>query len=264
MISRSQISLPRNAEAPKTYIFQDIDENTLQIILNNSTLEKRESGTMIVQQGDNPSHLYFIVSGSVRTTRLTPGGDEATMRLLKAGDTFMDAVIFMGIPSPINAEILEDAELLKIPREVVFERLQHDSIFARNLLRIVTYHYKNSMKQIDSMLLRSPVQRLGMYLLDLHLEQDPASTQVKLPFKKATLANYLGMKPETLSRALQQIKKLGIEVDADTLHLKDVMALCRFCDEETVGKCPRFKTDECPLDPDGLLQINTNGHSGQT
>lgn len=255
MINRSQISLPRNKDADNTYIFQDVDEDSLQIILNNSTLEQRESGAMIVQQGDNPSHLYFIVSGSVRTTRLTADGNEATMRLLQAGDTFMDAVIFMGIPSPINAEVLEDAELLKIPREVVFERLQNNSIFARNLLRIVTHHYKNSMKQIDSMLLRSPVQRLGIYLLDLHLQQDPDAEEVTLPFKKSTLANYLGMKPETLSRALQQIKKLGIDVDAEKLRLNDVMALCRFCDEETMAKCTKFKTDACPLEADELLQV---------
>jgi len=248
MIDRSRITLPCAPTAGNAYIFQDIGKDTLQIILNNSTLEKKTSGTLIVQQGDNPSHLYFIVSGSVRTTRLTPGGDEATMRLLKAGDTFMDAVIFMGIPSPINAEVLEDAELLKTPREVVFERLQNDSIFARNLLRIVTHHYKNSMKQIDSMLLRSPVQRLGMYLLDLHLTQDETSKEVKLPSKKSTLANYLGMKPETLSRALQQIKKMGIDVEADTLRLHEITALCQFCDEESMAKCSRSMTAECPLD----------------
>lgn len=250
MITRSQISLPCHTDPGRIYIFQDLGEETIQIILNNSTLETRESGALIVQQGDNPSHLYFIVSGSVRTTRLTPAGDEATMRLLKAGDTFMDAVIFMGIPSPINAEVLEEAELLKIPRNVVFERLQNDSIFARNLLRIVTYHYKNSMKQIDSMLLRSPVQRLGMYLLDQHLEQGAEKKEIKLPFKKATLANYLGMQPETLSRALQQIKKLGIDVEADTLKLRDIMALCQFCDGEAMAKCSKRNTPECPLETD--------------
>lgn len=248
MISRSKISPPSSHDPERAYIFQDVSEDTLQIILNNSTLEKREAGALVVQQGDNPSHLYFLVSGSMRTTRLTAEGNEATMRLLKEGDTFMDAVIFMGIASPINAEVLEVAELLKIPREVVFERLQHDSIFARNLLRIVTHHYKNSMKQIDNMLLRSPLQRLGMYLLDLHMEQDDMSREIKLPFKKSTLANYLGMKPETLSRALQQIKKLGIDVDADTIKLNDIMALCQFCDEESMAKCPKFNTELCPLE----------------
>ncbi|MBI2234124.1 MAG: cyclic nucleotide-binding domain-containing protein [Micavibrio aeruginosavorus] len=231
-------------------LFIGLTEDSIQTLLSNSFMQNFSAGKQLIQQGDTPTHLYFIIEGSIKTVRYSTEGEEATIRMLQAGETFMDAVIFMGGKSPINALTLEDSRFLMIPAEAVRRHALHDAQFACNLLRIVTKHYKNAMQQIDSIITKNPVERLGYYFLKQHLEQDPQSMDIALPFQKSTIANHLGMTPETFSRALAQIKKMGIDVDQEKLTLRDAYALCHFCDPDTAHSCPKFETDFCPLHSD--------------
>lgn len=231
----------------KATLFQGLSEESLQALLANSHIKDFSSGQIIVQQGDAPDYLYCILRGSIKTLRYSPNGEEATIRLLTAGESFMDAVIFMGGKSPIAVKAMEDSTILMIPAEAARRHALHDSQFACNLLRIVTRHYKNAIQQIDSIITKTPAERIGYYFLKLHLEQDSQSLDVTLPFQKSIIANHLGMTPETFSRALGQIKKMGIDMHSDKIAMRDAFVLCHFCDPDTASECPRFNTAECPL-----------------
>lgn len=240
----------RNADDSTAPLFVGLTEDSIQTLLSNSFMKKFPTGKQLVQQGDTPIHLYFIIDGSAKTSRYSPEGGEAIIRLLHAGETFMDAVIFMGGKSPISVVTLEDSHFLMVPAETVRRHALYDSQFACNLLKIVTKHYKNAIQQIDSIITKSPVERLGYYLLKQHLEQGSDSMDISLPFQKSMIANHLGMTPETFSRALHQIKNLGVDVDHEKITLRDAYALCHFCDPDTAHICPKLNTDGCPLSPE--------------
>lgn len=231
----------------KTALFNGLSEASLQLLLSNSHIKNFTTGQMIVEQGDSPANLCWIISGRTKTLRYSPEGSESTIRMLGRSETFMDAVIFMGGASPIGVRALEDTSILMIPAEAVRRHALHDPQFACNLLKIVTTHYRDSIQQIDSIVTKSPVERLGYYFLKLHLEQGSNSLDISLPFQKSTIANYLGMTPETFSRALAQIKKMGVEIKNDEMTMKDAFILCHFCDTDTAGSCPKYNTPECPL-----------------
>ena len=228
-------------------LFGGLSESSLQSLLENSHIRDFGSKEGLVQQGDEPEYLYSIMSGSIKTLRYNTEGKETTIRMLGCGETFMDAVIFMGGQSPISAETTEASTLLMIPAEAVRRHALHDSQFACNLLKIVTRHYKNAIQQVDSIWTKSPSHRVGQYFLKLHIDQDSNSLDVSLPFQKSTVANHLGMTPETFSRALGAIKKLGVNVQQDKLSLRDAYVLCHFCDPETSSSCPNYNSEKCPL-----------------
>ena len=240
----------RNADE-QTPLFSGLSADSVQTLLSNSFMQLFTAGQQIVLQGDAPIYLYYIIEGSIKTVRYGAEGEESTIRMLKPGETFMDAVIFMGGKSPVNAVAMESCRLMLIPTETVRRHALHDAQFACNLLRIVTKHYKNAMQQIDSIVTKNPVERLGYYFLKQHLEQGSESMNFALPFQKSTIANHLGMTPETFSRALSQIRKMGIDVDQEKLTMRDAYALCHFCDPDTAHNCPKFQTEFCPLSGDG-------------
>ena len=254
-ILRLQRLKESNKEADSSAsLFQGLSEGSLQTLLSNSHMQNVPAQHQIVQQGDEPAYLYLILEGSVKTLRYSANGGEATIRMLKAGETFMDAVIFMGGKSPLNAVALEDSKLLMIPADSVRRHALHDARFACNLLKIITRHYKNAMQQIDSIVTKTPTERLGYYLLKLRLQQGQDSMDVAMPFQKSTIANHLGMTPETFSRALAQIKKMGVDVDQEKLTLRDARVLCHFCDPDTAHSCPGFETEECPFSAECRMQ----------
>lgn len=237
----------RSADEGSSSLFTGMDIDSIQTLLSSSFMHEYPAGKELVQQGDVPAHLYYIIGGTIKTVRYSNEGEEATIRLLGTGETFMDAVIFMGGKSPIGVVTLEDSRFLMIPAEAVRRHALHDAHFACNLLRIVTRHYKNAIQQIDSIVTKTPVERLGYYFLKQHLEQNLDSMDISLSFKKSMIANHLGMTPETFSRALSKIRKMGINVDQEKLTLRDAYTLCHFCDQDTAHICPKFNTDECPL-----------------
>ncbi|MEM7047214.1 MAG: Crp/Fnr family transcriptional regulator [Pseudomonadota bacterium] len=261
MIKNSTIAKPRNfAElSKKPQLFTGLSEKALQQILESSTLQDYKAGHLLVQQGDQPTHVYFIVEGRLRTLRANRDGGEATIRMLGQGEVCMEAVLFMRGPSPIAVQVVDDAQLMLIPGGFIKRFVLQDHQFATNLLKIVTHHYKTAMHQIDAMAIKSPVQRVGYYFLQKHMEQNSdtqnSDTQnsdtmeFELPFKKSTIANHLGMTPETFSRALSQIKKMGIDIKGEKIRLKDAYALCHFCDLDTAHECTLATKEDCPHCP---------------
>ena len=69
--------------------------------------------------------------------------------------------------------------------------------------------------------------RRPLVLLDqVTAESGPAA--IALPYEKALIANRLGMQPESFSRALARLRDLGVTVERDNVHIKDLAKLIAF------------------------------------
>jgi CRP-like cAMP-binding protein len=236
-------------ETRKAQLFDGLSETNLQKILSFSVIREYKPMKLLVQQGDMPEAMYLLLEGNIKTLRFNENGEEATIRMLGAGDTCMEAVLFMGGPSPISAQTLTNCRILMIPAGIVRLHVLEDAQFALNIIRIVTRHYKNAMHQIDAMSIKSSLQRVGYYFLTKHLESGHDNLEFTLPFKKQTIASYLGMTPETFSRTLKQMKSMGIDVGDDFIRMKDAFSLCHFCDSDTAALCSRHDQVDCKSCP---------------
>jgi CRP-like cAMP-binding protein len=230
-------------------LFKGMSEAALSSILGYAVIKNEPEGVNIVHQGDIPQHLYLILSGTVQSVRTTTDGKEIPIRLMGADETFMDAVIFMNAPSPISARTAEATTVLMIPAPVIRKMVVQDGRFALNLLQITAGFYKKAIYQIENVTTKSPIQRVGYYLLNAYLEQgDARSTTFRLAHRKSAIASHLGMQPETFSRALAQIKKMGVDIDREMITLENVYSLCLFCDSEIGVHCSKLGTSECTVD----------------
>ncbi|WP_201340299.1 helix-turn-helix domain-containing protein [Isorropodon fossajaponicum symbiont] len=54
-----------------------------------------------------------------------------------------------------------------------------------------------------------------------------------MPYSKSLTAAYLGMKPESFSRTLAELKKDGIILDNKKIKLANGHELCGYCDKVT-------------------------------
>ncbi|MBL8637817.1 MAG: Crp/Fnr family transcriptional regulator [Alphaproteobacteria bacterium] len=222
-------SLPR--------LLRGLSTESLDYILDASTSHSVEAGRILVQQGDSPEFVFLVLSGTVRTLRIDDTGKEATIRMLQPADTCMEAVLFMGSPSPITVQAVTESRLIFIPENIVKTLAARDAMFANNLLQIVTYHYKNAMYQIEAMNIKTPIQRVGYYLLVKFLERGKGNLEFFFPFRKSMVANYLGMTAETFSRTLCKMKNIGITIGEDKVQMKTSHDLCLFCDSDTESLC---------------------------
>jgi len=233
-------------------IFEGLSEDLLRYLLSYSVIRSVAAEEEIVKHGDEVEFLYFIIEGTVKIFRSSSEGKEAPINILKAGETFMEAAIYMDGISPVSAVTLKRSKLLLIPADIIKQQVSKGGPLCANILRIITRRYKNAMQQIESIITKIPFDRLGYYFLRLRMEQDPNTLNIDLHCQKSMIASYLGMKPETFSRTLKKLKEIGIEVSYKYITLSEGGVLCRFCDKDIVSSCPRYGTSVCSQSSGGL------------
>ena len=88
--------------------------------------------------------------------------------------------------------------------------------------------------------LKTAKEKVGWYLV-----HSKVNNTFKLPYSKALIASYLGMKPESFSRALTQLKEEGVNLENKSIVLDNGDELCKYCDKVTGSACQSFKTERC-------------------
>ncbi len=81
--------------------------------------------------------------------------------------------------------------------------------------------------------MRSAPQRIAAFIIGLDPRSD-GPAEMALPFEKSLLANRLGMKPESFSRALARLRPYGVTIEKETITISDLGLLREFacCSDE--------------------------------
>jgi len=124
--------------------------------------------------------------------------------------------------------------------------LAKSAIFAANLARAAMRQTQELRAHIEQLTLFDAEQRVGSFLQYVRQSDFGGDLDIDLPFDKVAAASYLGIKPETLSRALHAFRDKGFAVENRHITLPDEMALCGYCDSVTATRCQHHMTPKCP------------------
>ncbi|MEQ1788900.1 MAG: nitrate- and nitrite sensing domain-containing protein [Rickettsiales bacterium] len=230
----------------KLPLFSGMDVETLQDILKYARIVSHNKGAMIFMQGEQATRFYIVMEGWVKLFKGNADGQESILHVMSTGETLLETVIFNNSPFPVNSQAVDDVVLLSIPASIIREKLQNNKELAMNMLSTVAGRSQAMINQFEQLTLKTVSQRVGWFMLKLFLENGERNKKFKLPYDKALIAGYLGMKPETFSRTLQTLKGQGINIEKDSVNLPSVFALCGYCDTELAEKCSLHNTEECP------------------
>lgn len=227
-------------------LFAGIRPETLREIMKFSRVHNYDKGAMIFMQGEQALRFYIVLKGWVKLYKGNADGQESILQIVKSGDAMLETAVFSNALLPVNAQTIDHARLLSIPASIMREKLQDDQVLAMNMMSCIADRSQAMISQFEQLTLKSVTQRVGRFLLNEMLDHKERTLSFRLPYDKSLIAGYLGMKPETFSRALQTLKERGIDIDRNEIHLPDVFALCDYCDMETAARCERHETPECP------------------
>ena len=218
-----------------TPLFGAMPQDVALLLIGNQTVRIYEKGTALFQQGDPAESFFVVLDGWVKLFRLTPDGTEAVVGVFRRGETFAEAAIFLGGRYPVSAEVVTTARLLRIEGEVLRRRIREQPDIALSMLASSSYHLKALVEQIEQIKSLSAPQRIADFLIRLCPVREGGCT-IGLPYEKALIAGRLGMKPESLSRALAKLRPLGISVDREQVSIVDVDLLVRFVETSDRGE----------------------------
>ena len=165
--------------------------------------------------GDPCTGLHVVVYGQVKLAFTSPQGVEKVVEIVRPGQSFGEALMFLDKPYVVFAQALADSMLLHVAKHAVFEELG-PSPFARRMIAGLARRLHGLVRDVEAYTLRSGQDRIIGYLL----------AELRLTPGKSVLASRLNMTPEHFSRILHELASEGlIEVNGRSIRVPDVARL---------------------------------------
>lgn len=162
---------------------------------------------IIFVEGDEPSYLYYIKTGKVKTYKRYKDGRELSSTLYHDGDFFGYESLCSGSSYSDNAATLSDCELLLISKtDFVGYLLNHQEISTAfiNLLSVSVRDKEEQMLQLAYFSVRKRVAEALVQVAVKFGEKDVDTCKIKI--SRDDLASLVGTASETVSRMLADFK----------------------------------------------------------
>jgi len=189
----------------RSQLFGGLSEEHLAEIEKIAVDKYYNKGDAIFYDGDDGIGFYLVAAGSVSVYKLSPEGKEQILHIVKEGDTIGAVPVFSGKSFPANARAISQSHLLFFDRKKFIQLITNKPSLTMNILALLSTRLREFTIQVENLSLKEIPGRIASYLLYLSREQGNRDL-VKLNISKLQLANLLGTGPESLSRALGNMK----------------------------------------------------------
>ena len=201
----------------KLPLFASMEQAHFDSLMQVAYLQQFPPHLQLITEGENADFLHVLIEGRVELFATT-GGRETTMFVANPVSTFILAAVLKDALHLMSARTIEKSRLLLIPSGDLRTAFENDAAFARSILLDLATNYRSVVKALKNQKLRTSLERLANHLLSLEAIQG-GSGRIVLPIDKKTLASLLGMTPENLSRAFNNLAAYGVIVDGPQITL---------------------------------------------
>ena len=192
-------------------------------------------GEHLFRQGDKADRFFVILQGRIKRYLGTSDGREVIVTLFTRGDVLGGPEIFENTNYYFSAEAAEDTQLIEIPVNALKIRAKENpDIMVSIIAAMARDMHKLQIENEHKTLMDAP-QRIGCLLLQLSSGLSGTGGAFDLPYDKSLAAQSLGMRPETFSRALAELKSIGVVASTrgSTVSIENFSRLIDFC----CGQC---------------------------
>lgn len=209
------------------YLFAGLDAADFNALAAHLVVGHPKRKEVLFHRGDPADSFYYVLTGQIELGFVAPNGEKKILEVFGAGRTFAEAVTFMRRQMyPATAQVVADAQIIRIPNSVYVDLLYKDPDACMRLLADVCQHLHARVIEIERSTVQNAKTRLTAFILDeiQEVEHDSATIELNLP--KHVIASRLSVKPETLSRLLRGLvnEKL-ILVDGASVRIPSVSSL---------------------------------------
>jgi CRP-like cAMP-binding protein len=199
-------------------LFKHISPFELESLKKSVVKVELEKGLKLFQKGNLADSCYILVFGLIKLAIPSSASSDKIVELIRPGQSFGEAMIFLEEPYPFYAEALESSLLLCLPKNALLNLLEQSPMIAKQMMTGLSYRLLGFIRNVERHSLHNAMQRVIDYLVQVSISQN--STHIQLELKKNVVASLLNLTPETFSRTLHHLNGLGlIQVSASRIHI---------------------------------------------
>ncbi len=187
--------------------WSDIDHESLKALLASSAVVRARRGDQI------RTDIAILFYGALGVERSLFNGRRVLVSLFHGGDL----IDLRREERPRQGRLvaLADSLLLTLDAEALDRAVQEDPKLGKTLLHHAADQSGRTRDHIADLAAKTPLERLASVLFEFRrwpdvLAIDPGGESLMMPILRKDIADYLGIKPETISRALKRLQSAGM------------------------------------------------------
>lgn len=184
------------------------DETVMDELRKKGKPRTVNSKQVIYIEGDEPTHLYYINKGQVKTYKRFKDGRELSSGLYHDGDFFGYESLCNGELYAENAATLTESEIIHIPKADFMEYLLNHQAVSKTFIGLLSGNVRDKGKQMLQLAYSSVRKRVAEALLQVAAKfGDGKSNTCTIRISRDDLAALVGTASETVSRMLADFKE---------------------------------------------------------
>jgi CRP/FNR family transcriptional activator FtrB len=203
-------------------LFRHVGDSHFNALLRSALVRHVPRQSMLFKEGSRPDALFALLAGSVELFS-EYRGKRRTVAIIRTLKPCVLASIWQD-RHRLSACTLAPSQLLLIPARRLHDLMESDCGFASAAAAELAGECHDTVEQLKNGSLRTSAERLAYWLLRFDRDSGGAG-QFMLPCDKRTLASYLDMAPEHLSRNLAALAPAGLVVRGRRVVLNNRSAL---------------------------------------
>ncbi len=179
-----------------------------ELLSNESALMKLNKGQMVFTEGSMPFGFYQILSGKVKLFKTGVYGKTQIFQICSGDDLFGYHPILSDSKYPDSAQLLEDSELIFIPKDVFRKVLLENNKLCIEILGSLSEEFARFIgfqTLLGQKTVSERVSSVLFYLSRIYKIKD----EVIIPLSRTDLSDLCGTVKESLVRVLHDLKEEG-------------------------------------------------------
>ena len=188
--------------------FEGLSDQQISLLTDRAAVRSYSKGAIIVNEGDEGTSLFVILSGSVKTFLSDENGKEVVLSTQGAGEYFGDLALFDDEPRSASVMALEPCKVMIITKAQLREAIREDPDIGLSLLHGLAKRVRILTENVRTMALLDVFGRLVKTLYMLAEEKEGALI-VDQRLTQQDLANRIGASREMVSRIMHDLTQGG-------------------------------------------------------
>lgn len=177
---------------------------------------------VVFSEGKRPRFLYYIVSGKVKLAKGHEEGKEYITDIYGAGDFIGYTPLIEDSHYTETATVLEDAELIQVPKDHFLKLLFSDIGIASEFVRLIAHNVREKEERLLNLAYSSLRKRIAHALVEIAARYSGQGTTAVLEISREEIAQYVGTATESLIRTLSDFREEGlIKIEKGRIMVSD-------------------------------------------
>jgi len=182
----------------------------LTLIGGGKTSLTSPAGQLLFSQGDTADAVYYLQTGKVKLSVVSPEGKEAVVAILEQNSFLGEGCLAGQLVYMATATAQEDSTLVRIHKQTMIRVLHDDPAFSAVFMEYLLARNIRIQEDLVDQLFNSAEKRLARVLLLMaHFGKEGKPEAIVAKISQETLAEMIGTTRSRVSFFLNKFRKLG-------------------------------------------------------